>query len=922
MARDPPEGGSTVSVRTIAVALRMEISSYVAGARAAAAATRTLGAELDGSRQASDRVAAGLAKAGVVMAGGFLLGVKTAATFEKAMSGVQSVTKGTAMEMERLRAAALQAGEVTVFTATEAANAQEELAKAGLSAADILGGALSGALSLAAAGGLDLAEAADIAAKAMSQFGLQGKDVGRVADMLAGGANATATDVRGLALALRMGGGAAAAMGLSLDDTVITLGALTKGALVGSDAGTSLKTMMMRLANPTEKASNLMRELGINAFDASGEFIGVYRLAGMLETQLGTLTQQQRMQALSTIFGADAMRAANTLYEQGADGLGRIKDEINGQADAAGTAAIKTDNLIGDFERLKGSLQTMAIESGSGSVGGLRNLVQGLDNVAESLSLIPAGAQSTAFALTGIIGVTGLMAAGAIKARTAMLGLTASMAAAGPMGARAAGGLMLFTKGLGYTLIALAALQVTSAAVGTQVNPQIKALSEDLIVFGKTGQFAAEGARMFGKDLGHLKYDLSTLDQGGWAKAGNAVAAFAEGITGLGSTFDESLFHARERIGGLDTALASLVQQGSLSDAEAAFTKLAEVAKAQGISVDELKKGLPQYVAALEGANKAQTTAISTTQKNIETVDMLGGSLESAISALGSFKDAFDRFNGTALNVSNTAIAVEASLDALAESGRGVGRALNASKTAFDLNTEAGRQAQGAINAVATDARDAAQAVYEQTGSVQAASDTFNGYKARLIETLRQLGLTADQARRMAEAVMAIPQTWSTDYTITTHYRTEGTPSKGNSRNPGLNSADGNIISYYADGGISSGSRIAQIAAPRSTQRVWNEPETGGEVYIPLSPLKRRRSTDILREANRLMGYPLGVQVAAANTGTTSTAAPAAAASSVGASVASARAIRAALEGMAVVMDGQVVGRMQGRQADLLRRGG
>jgi TP901 family phage tail tape measure protein len=911
-----------MTVRTVAVALRMEIAGYVAGARGAATATRTLVTELEGSRQASDRLANGLLMVGGVMAGGFLLGVRKAAQFEQAMSGVQSVTKGTAMEMERLRAAALKAGQDTVYTATEAAHAQEELAKAGLSAADILGGALTGALSLAAAGGLDLAEAADVAAKAMSQFGLKGKDVEHVADMLAGGANATATDVHGLALALRMGGGAAHAMGMSLDDTVVTLGALTKGALVGSDAGTSLKTMMMMLARPTEKASALMRELGINAFDASGQFVGVYKLAGILQDKLGTLTQQQRMSALATIFGADAMRAANVLYEQGADGMQRLAGQINDQADAAGTAAIKTDNLIGDFERLKGSLEAMAIESGSGSVSGIRKLVQGLDNAAESFSLIPSGVQSTVFALTGIVGVTGLVAGGLLKARTAMIAFTASMAAAGPVAGKVGAGMLVFSKGLGYSLLAITALQATSAAVGYQISPQIKALSDDLVLFGRTGKFAGEGARIFGENLGHLKYDLSTLDQGGWAKFGNGVAAVAEGISGLGSTFDESLFHARERITGLDTALASLVQQGNVEDAEAAFAKLAEVAKTQGISVDDLKKGLPQYVAALEGANKAQTTAISTTQKNIETVDLLTGSLEDAVSKLGSFKDAFDRFNGGALNVSNTAIAVEQTLDDLAESGKGLKKALNASKTAFDLNTEAGRKAQSMVNAVATEARDAAQAVYEQTGSVNAANDTFNGYKARLIETLHQLGLTTGQAQAMAEAVMAIPKVWSTDYTMTTKYRTEGTPSRGNSRNPGLNSADGNIIQYYADGGISSGSRIAQIAAPRSTMRIWNEPEAEGEVYIPLAVSKRRRSTEILREANRLMGYPIGVQLAAARPASPASAAAPVASSGSGAGVASARAIRAALEGMAVVMDSTVVGRLQGRQADLLRRGG
>lgn len=853
-----------MSIRTVAVRLRMEIGNYVAGAQGAASSTRALIAELDGSRQASDKLANGLLLVGGVMAGGFLLGVKKAAEFEKAMSQVQSVTKGSAMEMERLRAAALQAGKDTVYTATEAANAQEELAKAGLSTADILGGALTGALSLAAAGGLDLAEAADVAAKAMSQFGLEGKDVEHVADMLAGGANATATDVHGLAMALKMGGGAAHAMGLTLDDTVVTLGALTKGALVGSDAGTSLKTMMMMLANPTEKASNLMRELGISAFDAQGQFVGIYKLAGILESKLGTLTQQQRMQALATIFGADAMRAANVLYEQGAAGMERLKGQINDQADAAGTAAIKTDNLIGDFERFKGTLDTLAIEAGSGSLGGLRTLVQSLENVVNSLSLIPAPVQSVGFAFLGIVGATGLVAAGLLKARTAMIAFQASMVAAGPVAGKVAGGLMFLSKGLGYTLLALTALQAASAVIGEQVNPQVKALSDDLVIFGKSGKFAGEGARIFGKDLGHLKYDLATLDSGAWTKTGNGIAQFLEGISGAGSIADESLYHARERITALDAALAQLVQQGNVSDAKDAFDKLAEVAKKEGVSVEELTKGLPQYSAALHGATTAQTTAISTTQKNVETVDLLNGSLEDAISKLGSFKDAFDRFNGSALSVSDTAIAAEQAIDDLAESGKGLGKSLNATATGFNLTTEAGRKAQAAVNDVAKTAAEAAQAVYEQTGSVQQANDVFNSYKAQLIAVLTKLTGSAEAARKMADAIMAIPQVWGTTYTLTTKYRSEGTPSQGNSRVPGINSADGNIVEYYANGGVETGSRVAQIAAPRRTMRVWNEPEAGGEAYIPLAPSKRVRSTAILAEANRLLGSPLSQSFAVA----------------------------------------------------------
>src|SRR4051812_38803294 len=240
-----------MSTRTVSVDLIARVTSYMANIKTAAMATREFSGELDMMRkknaQGFNDVTSSMMKVGgaLTLLSGWA--IKTAIDFDKAMSEVQAITGATAGEMDRLRQAALLAGQTTVFSATEAAGAEAELAKAGLTTSQILGGALSGALSLAAAGTIDLGQAATIAANTMNQFALQGKDVGHIADLLAGAANATTADVSDLALALQMGGGAAHAAGLSLEDTLTALGALSKAALNGSDAGTSLKTMFMQL---------------------------------------------------------------------------------------------------------------------------------------------------------------------------------------------------------------------------------------------------------------------------------------------------------------------------------------------------------------------------------------------------------------------------------------------------------------------------------------------------------------------------------------------------------------------------------------------------------------------------------------------------------------------------------------------------
>src|SRR5690606_33088374 len=143
----------------------------------------------------------------------------------------------------------LDAGQETVYSATEAAGAIEALAKAGVSTADILNGGLSGALNLAASDNIAVAEAAEIAASAMTQFGLAGEDVEHVADLLAAGAGKAQGGVADLGQALNQAGLVSSQFGLSIEEAVGTLTAFASAGMVGSDAGTSFRTMLLRLAN-------------------------------------------------------------------------------------------------------------------------------------------------------------------------------------------------------------------------------------------------------------------------------------------------------------------------------------------------------------------------------------------------------------------------------------------------------------------------------------------------------------------------------------------------------------------------------------------------------------------------------------------------------------------------------------------------
>lgn len=345
----------------------------------------------------------------VALAGGLVLGVmeRTNILFDKQMSAVQAATGAQGAQLESLRAAAVKAGADTAFSASEAAQGITELGKAGQSTADILGGGLKGALDLAAAGQINVGDAAEFMATALTQFHLKGDKAAHVADLLAAGAGKAQGEVQDMALALSYVGVPAAQAGVSIEETAGTIALLAKNGIIGEKAGTSLRGMMASLTAPSQVAEKTMKKLGISVFDTKGEFVGFDGVAYQLHNRLGNLTEQERLNALGRIFGNEQLQAANVLYEQGARGVHEWTKKVNDSGFAARTAATKTDNLAGDLERLKGSLDSVFLGQGGGFQGGLRDVVQTAERLVDKFGELPAGVQSAvvkALALATAIG--------------------------------------------------------------------------------------------------------------------------------------------------------------------------------------------------------------------------------------------------------------------------------------------------------------------------------------------------------------------------------------------------------------------------------------------------------------------------------------------------------------------------------------
>lgn len=381
----------------IMVRLTANISDYSAKMQAASAQTKQLATTIVTPTNRIKQFETAATKTGMAVGAMSLAfgvaGVKMFADFDEAMSEVGANTGATGKELESLRDAALDAGKSTVYNATQSAQAINELAKAGMSTADVLNGGLNGALALAASDGMDVADAAELMSSALAQFKLEGKDAGSVADALAAGAAAAQGSASDLGYALSQAGLVANSFGISMQETVGALSLFANTGMIGSDAGTSLKSMLQRLAGPSKEAAATMEELGINAYDASGNFIGLEALAGQLQERMGGLSMEQRNAAMNTIFGADAVRAANALYEAGADGVAEWTKTVSQAGVASEMAAAKTDNLKGDMEQLSGAVETALIKTGSGANDALRGIVQTVTDWVDAFASLDDGTQ-------------------------------------------------------------------------------------------------------------------------------------------------------------------------------------------------------------------------------------------------------------------------------------------------------------------------------------------------------------------------------------------------------------------------------------------------------------------------------------------------------------------------------------------------
>lgn len=409
--------------KNIVIRLMADTASYEAAMTRAGSTAKTVASGMENTGRKSALIASGMTAAGLAVAAFGVAAVKMAADFDQQMSTVQANTGATSAQMDQLRAAAIEAGASTVYSATDSADAINDLGKAGMSVTDILTGGLSGALNLAASDGMAVGDAAEYMANALSMFHLKGSQASQVADTLAAGAGKAVGNVSDFGEALNNCGAQANSFGMNVQETTGVLALFAQNGTIGAEAGTQLNSMLMKLAAPSAEASNTMKELGISAYDAQHHFVGMANFAGQLQKAEKGLTDEQRNQANATIFGSYAIKAANYLYEAGESGVNKWTKAVSESGYAAEQAAAKNNNLKGDLENLSGSMESLMISVGEGAQGPLRKMVQGLDTLVDAFAGLPSGAQQTLVVMASLAGVFGAVhkAAGNLNGSTSTM---------------------------------------------------------------------------------------------------------------------------------------------------------------------------------------------------------------------------------------------------------------------------------------------------------------------------------------------------------------------------------------------------------------------------------------------------------------------------------------------------------------------
>lgn len=463
---------------------------------------------------------------------------KLGVEFDDGMRKVQAISGATGKDLDALKAKAREMGATTKFSASDSAEALNYMAMAGWKSHDMIKG-LPGVMDLAAASGEELGMVSDIVTDGLTAFGLQAKDSGHFADVLATASANANTNVSMMGEGFKYAAPVAGALGYSIEDVSMAIGLMSNAGIKGEKAGTALRTMFTNLSKPTKAMKDQMQKLGISITDSNGEMLPMRDVLEQLRSRFKNLSKDQQASAAATIFGKEAMSGALAIINASESDYNKLAKAIdNSEGSAKKMADTMEAGLGGSLRELRSASEELALSVFETLQPTLSGAVDILKKGVDALNSLPKGAKATVVGLMGVAAAVGPVTLG--------LGLLLRASSS------AAKGYAMLNRRMAEN----SAEAAINAAANTSLGVSMSKTSK------KAGIFGSRIDALFGSFGRFNKKSKNTTSNIG--KFGSIAKKSAGGVSFLGGSF-KLLGHGLKVLGGpIGWTIGGLVTLGGL----------------------------------------------------------------------------------------------------------------------------------------------------------------------------------------------------------------------------------------------------------------------------------------------------------------------------------------------------------------------
>jgi len=434
-----------------------------------------------------------LAAAGIGMAAPIAAAVRQGAAFESTLLNIKASTGATAAEIDKIKASSMAMSQALGVGPTEAAQGMLELLKAGMSLDTVLGGAGETALAFAKVGEMDVGQAAVVMSDAMNVFKVSADTA---ANALSSAADASSTSIAQMSEAFSMSSAVAGLAGQSIEDLSATLAILANNGVKGSDAGTSVKTMLMRLMAPADDAAAALTQVGLSTQSfrgADGKMKPMVEIIDTLNQAMGGLDQTAKDDVFRRIFGADAIRAASILATAGVDGFEGMRDAMTKALPVGEKYKILMSGLAGSGSQVLAAMQRMAIAISDAVAPALASVVPFITGFIDGLTKLATDNKEAVVLFAQVA--------------AAAIGIGAAMVTVGYALQGLSGSISLVLKGFGLFSALASPVLLVAAGIGAAVFALYKFKDQIGAALGPVAPLVREAAGAIGQGFGSAVSD-------------------------------------------------------------------------------------------------------------------------------------------------------------------------------------------------------------------------------------------------------------------------------------------------------------------------------------------------------------------------------------------------------------------------------